>query len=95
MQDWRNKANGADAYIECMKEFFWMPANFESRCDGYLIRISIAKHRVELSVHDSKSAQSAPYRSSPESREFEKAEINQSCCQRERQGRHRMKGKHR
>lgn len=53
-----------------------MLLQLESMLDGPFGRITMVKHRIELLLPDPSPVHSAPYQSGPETREFEKAEID-------------------
>lgn len=51
----------------------------ESIWNGYLRRISIAKHRIKLSLADAMAVLSALFRAGSEAREPEKNETDKCC----------------
>lgn len=52
-----------------------MLKEFESKWDGHLERINVAKHRIDLLIEDVRPAHSAPYRAGPAARKFAREEI--------------------
>lgn len=72
--DWRKEVNLSDNYSQYQQVFIQMLQAFSNMWDGHLGRISVAKHRIDLTPGAS-PIHSAPYRARTKVPKFHQIEI--------------------
>lgn len=70
-EDWRDRGKITDAYVEFRNEFFGVESDLASMWDETFGRMNVRRHRVELSVANSKRIHSALYQKSTNENQFE------------------------
>lgn len=73
--NWNEEIQLSDKYSNYRGKFLTFLSKFQSMLDGHLCRITVSKHRIELTPENTQPIRSAPYRTSPKARELEPVEI--------------------